>query len=212
MLIPSMLIGNVFNLFVINPPKFLVLDPLDTLNLCLRHGQLEICLQPVPLISPLSKILDHDPFIACQQFNRVLPKIREVVCLSLVDDLRNLNLDLVVLEADDLEVLARLSRDINEVAIAKVLLLNLILDLCKELIADGLPTDLRDVGVKVPRVTCIVSDFLQKSCDLISEANDTEARCAWLSLKSSAAETSAATHLHHLATAASWDLLLMSLR
>jgi hypothetical protein len=30
-------------------------------------------------------------------------------------------------------------------------------------------------------------------------------------LKASAAETSAATHLHNLATAASWDLLLMSL-
>ena len=54
MLTPSMLIGNVFNLFVINPPEFLVLDPLDTLNLCLRHGQLEISFQPVPLIRALS--------------------------------------------------------------------------------------------------------------------------------------------------------------
>jgi hypothetical protein len=52
-LTPSMLIGNVFNLFVINPPEFLVLDPLDTLNLCLRHGQLEISLQPVPFIRTL---------------------------------------------------------------------------------------------------------------------------------------------------------------
>ena len=89
----------------------------------------------------MSKILDHDLFIACQQFNRVLPKIREVVGLSLVDDLRYLNLDFVVLEADYLEILVRLSLDINEVAIARVLLLDLVLDLCKELVGDGLPTD-----------------------------------------------------------------------
>jgi hypothetical protein len=43
----------------------LVLDPLDTLDLCLRHGQLEISLQPSPLFLPLRKVLDHDLFISC---------------------------------------------------------------------------------------------------------------------------------------------------
>ena len=139
MLFPSMLSGNVIYLILINPPELLVLDPLDGLNLCLRHGQVEISLQPIPLISPLSKVLDHNLLITGQQFYRVLPEIRKVVGLSFIDDLRNLDLDLVVLEADDLEVLVGLSLDVNEVAIARVLLLDLVLDLCKELFVDSIP-------------------------------------------------------------------------
>jgi hypothetical protein len=54
MLSPSMLSGNVVNLILISPPELLVLDPLDTFDLCLRHGQLEISLQSVPLIRPMS--------------------------------------------------------------------------------------------------------------------------------------------------------------
>jgi hypothetical protein len=96
MLSPSMLSGNIINLILINSPELLVLDPLDALDLCLRLGQLEICLQPVPLISPLSKVLDHNLLITGQQFHRVLPEIREVVGLSFIDDLRNLDLDLIV--------------------------------------------------------------------------------------------------------------------
>ena len=112
MLSPSMLSGNVIDLILINPPKLLVLDPLDALDLCLRHGQVEISLQPIPLVSPWSKVLDHNLLITGQQFHRVLPKIREVVGLRLVDDLRYLDLDLVVLEADDLEILVGLCLDI----------------------------------------------------------------------------------------------------
>ena len=54
MLFSSMLCGNVIDLNLIGSPYLLVLDPLDALNLCLRHGQLEISLQPVPLIRPLT--------------------------------------------------------------------------------------------------------------------------------------------------------------
>lgn len=113
-----MLSSNVIDLILINPPELLVLDPLDAYNLCLRHGQVEIGLQPIPLVSPLSKVLDHNLLITGQQLHRVLPEIREVVALKFVNDLRYLNLDLVVLEADDLEILVGLGLDINEVAIA----------------------------------------------------------------------------------------------
>jgi hypothetical protein len=51
---PSILIANVIDLILINPPQLLVLDPLNTLYFCLRHGQLEISLQLFPLICPLS--------------------------------------------------------------------------------------------------------------------------------------------------------------
>ena len=44
-----------------------------------------------------------------------------------------------MLEADDLEVLVGLSLDVNEVAIARVLLLDLVLNLCKELVVDSIP-------------------------------------------------------------------------
>ncbi len=130
MLSPSKLSGNVIDLILINPPQLLILDPLDTLDLCLRHGQLEISLQPVPLISALRKVLYHNLVITCQQFHRVLPEIREVVGLSFVNDLRDFKLDLVVLEPNDLQVLVGLGFDINYVAIAGVLLLDLVLDLC----------------------------------------------------------------------------------
>jgi hypothetical protein len=129
MLFPSMLSGNIIDLILINPPELLVLDPLDALDLCLRHRQVEISLQPVPLVSPLMNVLDHNLVIAGQQFHRVLPKIREVVALKFVDDLRNLNLDLVVLEADDLEILIGLCLDVKDVSISRVLLLDLVLDI-----------------------------------------------------------------------------------
>ncbi len=111
------------------------------MDLCLNHGQLEIGLQPVPLIGPFSKVLDHNLVIACQQFHRVLPEIREVVGLSFVHDLRDFDLDLVVLESNDLEVFVGVRLNINEVAIARVLLLNRVLDLSKELIADDLSSN-----------------------------------------------------------------------
>lgn len=111
------------------------------MDLCLTHSQLEISLQPVPLIRSISKVLDHNLVIACQQFHRVLPEIREVVGLSFVHDLRDLDLDLVVLEPNDLEVLVGVGLDINYVAIARVLLLNRGLDLSKELVGDDLTCD-----------------------------------------------------------------------
>ena len=77
--------------------------------------------------------------MACQQFHSVLPKIREVVVLSLVDDIRYFDLDLVVLEADDLEVLVGFCLDINKVALARVILLDQVLDLCKEFVRDDIP-------------------------------------------------------------------------
>ena len=117
-----MLCGNIFDLILIMPPQPLVLDPLNTLDLCLRHGQLKISLQPSPLVLPLRKVLDHDLFISCQQLHRVLPEIREVVGLSLIDYLLDFNLYLVVLEPNDLEVLVRLGLDVNDVAIASEVL------------------------------------------------------------------------------------------
>jgi hypothetical protein len=74
-------------------------------------------------------VLDHDLVITGHQLHRVLPKIREVVALKFVDDLRNLNLDLVVLESDDLEILVGLCLDIQDFAIARVLLPDLVLDI-----------------------------------------------------------------------------------
>jgi len=154
-----MLSGNIIDLILINPPELLVLDPLDALDLCLRHGQVEISLQPVPLVSPLMNVLNHNLVIAGQQFHRFLPKIREVVALKFVDDLRNLNLDLVVLEADDLEILVGLCLDIKDVSISRVLLLDLVLDITQQLIGNCIPTDQRDIGVEVLRVPCILSDL-----------------------------------------------------
>jgi hypothetical protein len=136
MLSPSMLSGNVIDLILINPPQLLVLDPLNTFDLCLRHGKLEISLQSSPLIGLLSNVLDHYLVVACQQFHRVLPIIREVVGLSFVDYLRYLYLDFVVLEPNNLEVIVRLGLNIDDVAISRVLLLDLVLDLCKELVGD----------------------------------------------------------------------------
>jgi hypothetical protein len=99
------------------------------LDLCLRHGQVEISLQPVPLVSPLMNVLDRNLVITGQQLHRILPKIREVVALKFVDDLRNLNLDLIMLEADDLEILVGLCLDIKDFSIARVFLLDLVLDI-----------------------------------------------------------------------------------
>ena len=70
----------------------------------------------------MKKVLDHDLFISCQQLHRVLPEIREVVGLSLIDYLLDFNLYLVVLEPNDLEVLVRLGLNVNDVAIASVVL------------------------------------------------------------------------------------------
>jgi len=159
MLFTSMLSGNIIDLILINPPQLLVLDPLDALDLCHGHGQVEISLQPVPLISPLIDVLDHNLVITGQQLHRVLPKIWEVVGLKFVDDLRNLNLDLVVLEADDLEILIGLDLDIKYFAISRVLLLDLVLDIIQQLVGDDIPIDQRDVRVEVLRVACILSDL-----------------------------------------------------
>ena len=74
-------------------------------------------------------VLDHNLVITGQQLHRILPKIWKVVALKFVDDLRNLNLDLIMLEADDLEILVGLGLDIKDVAIARVLLLDLVLDI-----------------------------------------------------------------------------------
>ena len=70
----------------------------------------------------MRKVLDHDLFISCQQLHRVLPEIREVVGLSLIYYLLDFNLYLVVLEPNDLEVLVRLGLNVNDVAIASVVL------------------------------------------------------------------------------------------
>ena len=87
------------------------------------------------------QVFDHNRVITCQQFHRVLPVIREVVGLSFFNDLRDFDLDLVVLKANDLEILAGVGLDINEVAIARVLLLDPVLDLCEELVGDGKARD-----------------------------------------------------------------------
>jgi hypothetical protein len=74
-------------------------------------------------------VLDHNLVITGQQLHRVLPKIREVVALKFVDDLRNLNLYLIMLETDDLEILIGLGLDIKDFSIARVLLPDLVLDI-----------------------------------------------------------------------------------
>ena len=112
----TMLSGNLVHLVLIHPPQILVLDSLYALDLRLRHGQLEISLQPVPLIRPLTQVLDHDQIIAPQKFHSVLPKIWEVEGLSFFDDLRYFDSDLVVLVPDNLEGIVWLCLDINDVA------------------------------------------------------------------------------------------------
>ena len=77
MFFPAILIGNGLRLIVILSPKVLVLDPFDSLDLCLWHGQLEIIFQSVPLVACLGNVFNHDLVIfSCQQFYLVLPIIR----------------------------------------------------------------------------------------------------------------------------------------
>ena len=154
-----MLCGDVINLKLISPPLLLVLDPLDALDLCLWHGQVEISLQPIPLVSPLCKVLDHNNIIACQQFHRVLPKIREVVGPSFADDLRDFDPDLVVPDPNDLERgIVWPGLYIKEVGIGRELLLNIVLDLRKELVGNVITIKFC-VGAEVLKVPCIISDF-----------------------------------------------------
>ena len=66
-----------------------------------------------PLISTLGEVFDHN-LLTCQHFHRVLPKIREVVYLSIIDYLRYVLLDLFVLESNDLDImLLVIDLDIN---------------------------------------------------------------------------------------------------
>jgi hypothetical protein len=77
MFFPTILNANGLRLIVILSPKVLVLDPFDSLDLCLWHGQLEIIFQSVPLVACLGNVFNHDLVIfSCQQFYLVLPIIR----------------------------------------------------------------------------------------------------------------------------------------
>jgi hypothetical protein len=67
MFFPAILIGNGLRLIVILSPKVLVLDPFDSLDLCLWHGQLEISFQSVPLGASLGNIFNHDLVIFSRQ-------------------------------------------------------------------------------------------------------------------------------------------------
>lgn len=79
-----------------------------------------------------------------------------------------------MLVPDNLERVVWLCLDINDVAMGRVLLLDVVLDLCKELVGNGIAINLRDLGAEVLHISCIISNFSLKNCYLISDTNHNE--------------------------------------
>ena len=128
-----MLPGLFIKLVLVHSPQFLILDPLNTLNFCFSHGEIEISFQPIPLIGTFYKLSHHYLVIACQKLNDVFPKARKVVGFGFVYNLRHVFLDLIMFEADDHNVLVWLHLHLNEVSISGVLVLHFHVNICEEL-------------------------------------------------------------------------------
>jgi hypothetical protein len=99
------LLGYVINLVLENSPELLVLYALDLMNSSSWHSGLEASYQPVPLFASLADRLGYAWITTYKELNDVLPEIRNVVVLCLVDQFAHFKSYLVVPKSLELNVL-----------------------------------------------------------------------------------------------------------